>query len=248
MGTYNEALSPKLDSMGQGKHNPGPQDSHVTTNDTAWNITPPDDDDEGHFDSKQEAMKVQDWLKETEARAAKHNDRPSFIQYLYKVSKYNPLKWEYQAWIYAHPEDIEAVEALLQPGDRESEPESTSTDFEALGDRMGDRKVEEMQRECFGNWNFGSAGDGPGLTDIVGPFMMDETLEMSEQQQNLTRSSVTVATHANPEQGARGTTQADPIVIDDDDEQEPRVKRLKLRHGSVEGSWEWKGRRKSRGA
>ncbi|KAK6406587.1 hypothetical protein LTR81_018800 [Elasticomyces elasticus] len=227
MGTYN---------MGQGKHNPGPQDSHVTTNDTAWNITPPDDDDEGYLDSKQEAKKVQVWLKKTEARAAKHNDRPSFIQYLYKVSKYKPQHWEYQAWIYAHPEDIEAVEALLQPGDRDLEPESASTDFEALGERMGGRKVEEMQRQCFGGWNFESAGAGPGLTDIVGPFMMDETLEVSEQQQDLPGSSVTMATNANFDQGARGTTQTNPIVIDDDDEQEPRLKRLKLRHGSVEAA------------
>ncbi|KAK5680765.1 hypothetical protein LTS10_006521 [Elasticomyces elasticus] len=224
-------------------------DSLVTTSDTAPNTTPPHA--QMLFDRhKVKASKVQDWLKETEARAARHNDRPSLIQYLYDISKYKPMDWEYLAWIYAHPEDIEDIEALLQPGDRELEPDCTSPDFEALGERMGEGKVEEMQRECFGNWNFESAGGGvgPGLTDMVGPFMVDETLEVSEQQQNLTRSSVTMATHANPDQGARGTTEANPIVIDDDDEQEPRFKRVKLIHGPVEGGWECKGRRKSRGA
>ncbi|KAK5741235.1 hypothetical protein LTR17_004175 [Elasticomyces elasticus] len=228
---------------------PGPQDSLVTTNDTASNTTP--SHTQMLFDRhKVKASKVQDWLKETEARAARHNDRPSLIQYLYDVSKYKPMDYEYLAWIYAHPEDIEDIEALLQPGDRELEPDCTSPDFEALGERMGEGKVEEMQRECFGNWNFESAGGGvgPGLTDMVGPFMVDETLEVSEQQQNLPGSSVTMATHANPDLSARGTTQANPIVIDDDDEQEPRFKRVKLRHGLVEGSWECKGRRKSRGA
>ncbi|KAK5730058.1 hypothetical protein LTR17_011462 [Elasticomyces elasticus] len=236
-------------SMDWKSHSPGPQDSLVTTNDTASNTTP------SHtqilFDRhKDKAEKVQDWLKKTEAWAAAHDHRPSLIQYLYDVSKYKPMDYEYLAWIYAHPEDIEDIEALLQPGDRELAPECTGPDFETRGERMGDWKVEEMQRECFGNWNFESAGGGvgPGLTEMVGPFMVDETLEVSEQQRNLTRSSVTVATHANPDQGARGTTQANPIVIDDDDEQEPQFKRVKLSHGPVEGNWECKGRRKSRGA
>ncbi|KAK3638174.1 hypothetical protein LTR56_013203 [Elasticomyces elasticus] len=235
--------------MDRKSHSPGPQDSLVNTSDTAPNTTPP------HAEylldrHKHRAEKARDWLKEAEARAAHHNDRPSLIQYLYDISKFKPRDWEYLAWIYAHPEDIEEIEALLQPGDRELEPGCTSTDFEALGERRGEGKVEEMQRECFGNWNFESAGGGVGseLTDMVGPFMVDETLEVSEQQRNLTRSSVTVATHAKPDQGARGTTQANPIVIDDDDEQEPQFKRVKLSHGPVEGSWECKGRRKSRGA
>ncbi|KAK4899244.1 hypothetical protein LTR27_003476 [Elasticomyces elasticus] len=229
--------------MGQEHHSPAPQDSPVTTNDTASNTPPPHT--QILFDpNKDLAEEVQAWLKKTEAWAATHNHRPSLIQYIYDVSKFKPMKEEYLAWIYAHPEDIEAVEALLQPGDRELAPECTGPDFETRGERMGDWKVEEMQRECFGNWNFESAGGGVGseLTDMVGPFMVDETLEVSEQQKNLTRSSVTVATHANPDEGARGTTQANPIVIDDDDdEQEPRFKRLKLRHGPVEGSWVWKG-------
>lgn len=85
--------------------------------------------------------------------------------------------YEYCAWIYAHPEDIDGVAALRQPGERGYGGEENRRKRKMRG--MGRKEIkvlERGQRKLFRDWNRWGKDRRVGVRD--GPVEEEEEEEV----------------------------------------------------------------------